>query len=769
LFTLLLVSLAVTQAAEKPDPAESPSVPKASLLWAAMDYGPFLTYTVDCNPKQPEQNLALKGITIHLGQTNEAAVCFDTDLMRYAAGWTDGFLDLSQTHLTTYKGSQPAFLQGLLRFSNRPRPGWANRGEFADPRVLHQGPLPGSWAKYRGLYRHGDQIVLAYTVGGIEVLDLPGFQEHEGISAFTRIIRVAPTGAPMKLVVCDWEGELVVVPESTLATGKKISGYVSREGQGTVFAVAAIDTPSAALLRSVDGRLELDLPPLPSAHTFKIVIATGPPEARPKLAEFFSAADTLPDLKKLCQGGPARWPQILSTQGQPGIGSPYVVDTLTIPEKNPWQSWMRLAALDFFSDGRAAVSTWNGDLWIVSGIDEKLNKLSWKRFAAGLFEPLGLKIVSDQIYILGRDQITRLHDLNHDGEADFYENFNNDAGVGSSYHAFAFDLQTDKAGNFYYIRCGQRVDPSLPLSGGMVEVASDGSRTELIAHGLRAANGMSIGPNDEITCADNQGNWIPSSRLNLVKRGGFYGYVPHAHTASTPTDCEKPICWLPMIIDNSSGGQVWVTSDMWGPFKGHLLHTSYGKSSLFHVLMETVDGQAQGGVVRFPLNFDSGIMRARFNPRDGQLYVCGLNGWQTTGARDGALQRVRYTGGAVNTPLALRVWRNGIQISFTGALDTASASDEQNYAVSQWNYKWTKEYGSPEFSVVDPDEKGHDAMTIKSVKLSADRKTVLLEIPDLQPVMQMKIQMRIKAADGSAIATEIYNTINRVPEMLAAE
>jgi hypothetical protein len=35
--------------------------------------------------------------------------------------------------------------------------------------------------------------------------------------------------------------------------------------------------------------------------------------------------------------------------------------------------------------------------------------------------------------------------------------------------------------------------------------------------------------------------------------------------------------------------------------------------------------------------------------------------------------------------------------------------------------------------------------------------------------MQMKIQMRIKAVDGSAIATEIYNTINRVPEILAAE
>ena len=104
----------------------------------------------------------------------------------------------------------------------------------------------------------------------------------------------------------------------------------------------------------------------------------------------------------------------------------YVVDDLALPEPNPWKSWIRPGGFDFFSDGRCAVCTMNGDVWIVSGIDGKLDHLTWRRFAAGLYEPLGLKIVNDQIYVLGRDQITRLHDLNGDGEADFYENFNND-------------------------------------------------------------------------------------------------------------------------------------------------------------------------------------------------------------------------------------------------------------------------------------------------------------------------------------------------------
>jgi glucose/arabinose dehydrogenase len=96
---------------------------------------------------------------------------------------------------------------------------------------------------------------------------------------------------------------------------------------------------------------------------------------------------------------------------------------------------MRLTGVDFFADGkRAAVCTMDGDVWTVSGIDESLATLTWRRFASGLFQSLGLRIVDEKVYVLGRDQITRLHDLDGDGEADFYENFNNDVGVTPAYH-----------------------------------------------------------------------------------------------------------------------------------------------------------------------------------------------------------------------------------------------------------------------------------------------------------------------------------------------
>jgi hypothetical protein len=181
------------------------------------------------------------------------------------------------------------------------------------------------------------------------------------------------------------------------------------------------------------------------------------------------------------------------------------------------------------------------------------------------------------------------------------------------------------------------------------------------------------------------------------------------------------------------------------------------------VLWETVDGVPQGGVVRLPVKFESGIQRARFNPRDGQLYVAGLKGWQTKGVKDGALQRVRYTGAPLRMPNELHVRRNGIELGFTDSLDRASAEDLQNYSVEQWNYRWTEKYGSDDFSVSDPQKKGHDAVNVRRAKLSPDNKHVLLEIADLQPVMQMKIKFAIKSADGAPVEWEIYNTINRVP------
>jgi hypothetical protein len=178
--------------------------------------------------------------------------------------------------------------------------------------------------------------------------------------------------------------------------------------------------------------------------------------------------------------------------------------------------------------------------------------------------------------------------------------------------------------------------------------------------------------------------------------------------------------------------------------------------------METVNGVRQGGIMNLPLNFRSGLVRGRFHT-DGHLYLCGLRVWQSNGVEYGALHRVRYTGRPMHLPLAMHARPNGIELRFSCKLDRQSATDPQNYSLEQWNYRWIGDYGSPHYSVNNPEEKGHDSVPIKAVHLADDQKTVLIEVNDPQPVMQMHIRYNVRAEDGVRLRQDIYNTIHRVP------
>jgi hypothetical protein len=111
----------------------------------------------------------------------------------------------------------------------------------------------------------------------------------------------------------------------------------------------------------------------------------------------------------------------------------------------------------------------------------------------------------------------------------------------------------------------------------------------------------------------------------------------------------------------------------------------------------------------------------------------------------------------------MKVSKGAIELTFSDPLDPETANDPDSYAIQQWNYVWSEKYGSPDVSVADPKKKGRDPVEVKSAKLAADGKTVRLEIPELKPVMQMGIKVRLRSADGAAVALEVYGTINKVP------
>ena len=504
-------------------------------------------------------------------------------------------------------------------------------------------------------------------------------------------------------------------------------------------AAGVVSAPDGAMWRSArDGAVSIQVPAEAARYQARLLMWEGPAD---ELDQFIS----------------------LLASYRSGGGQPLVVDRLTAPDENPWDAWMRFGGFDFFESGTAAaICTWSGDVWRIDGIDDHLDSLHWQRMATGLYQPLGLRIVDDVVYVVGRDQITRLHDYNGDGEADYYENFNNDTLNTEHFHEPCMDLHTDHAGNFYYMKGGRHALKALhPHHGNLVRVSPDGASSELIGGGFRASNGLGLGPNGQAYGTDQEGYWMPANKITRVMPGGFHGngwgWVPDG----IPDTFIQPICWLHPSIDRSPSQPFWVNAGEWGLEQGSLFGLSYGTGEIYRVLQQEINGIVQGGITPTGVTLPTGVMRARVNPVDKQLYVCGLVGWSSDQTETGGFFRIRAGERVLHMPIGLRVLPNEIEITFREPLDPNVAGDPSNYNIQAWNYRWTERYGSPEYRF-DGGE-GRESFAVSSVVVSANGRTVRLHLPGLRPVMQMHIEMSIKAADGAPIDTYIHNTIHEIP------
>lgn len=455
-------------------------------------------------------------------------------------------------------------------------------------------------------------------------------------------------------------------------------------------------------------------------------------------------------LTHLTRGGKPQWPQVITTTGSLGTGRPYAIDTIAPPLENPWKALLYFGGHDFFADGAAAICTMQGDVWRVEGLDDTLRNVRWRRIASGLHQALGLVIADQSVYVLGRNQITRLVDLNGDGETDFYECFSNAYATSPAGHDFICGLERDAVGNFYTASGNQ----------GLLRISPDGKQAEVLATGFRNPDGLGITPTGKITVPCSEGEWTAASMICEVtastKGKPHFGYGG-LRDGKPP---ELPLAYLPRGLDNSSGGQVYISSKRWGPLEGQRVHLSFGTASHFLLLRDEVGGQAQGAIVPLVGDFRSGVHRGRFHPTDGQLYVSGMSGWGTYAVDDGCFQRVRYTGDAVTLPRRFHVHRNGVIVEFTQALDRAFVEQAGRHFAQCWNYRFSSAYGSPEFSPSHYGLPGHDPVRIASALLLADGRSLFLEMPDLQPVNQLHLNLGI----AKARTCDLFITVHKLDE-----
>lgn len=728
---------------------------------------------------EPAGNIANKGVAIDVG--NNSTVLFDIDLVRTAGGWTGGFITEDGVTFNGKHGSNP-LSDGSVVFGTPATHGWADDfGSFADSRPEPFGPMDKSIAHWKGIHVRGEKVIVEYSVGDHRVLEQPSSMVKNGQVALVRTLTVTPSNGrflslPFSQILAQVSGgEAAVVNKRTA----KITGE-----DGNVTLVGIIGARKGISLEAKDDHVLLHMAKgTAGRRPFSLIFWKGNASDAGQFRAFLQESPEVADLKEF---GADHWPESIEVKGKLNHNSSpdgaYTVDNIPVPLENQWNRRVRLGGFDFFSDNsKAAFSTWDGDLWLCSGIDNDLDQVTWKRFGAGLFEALGVKIVNDEIYVSSRVGIIKVHDYNDDGAVDFYENFNNDITSSVGFHEFAFDLHTDPQGNFYFskagpVRGGGRGFGSRPDEGGrfghvsrhagtIVKVSPNGQKMEVYATGFRAPTGIGVSPDGQVTAGDNEGTWMPACPIHWVGNGTFHGVEDLAHKNPIP-DFSKPLCWLSKgrQFDNSGGSQVWVTSDRWGPYQGELLHLSYGECALYLVMKQDLGHQMQGGVVRIPVNFASSALRARFNEGDGQLYIAGLRGWQTKAANLSGFDRVRYTGRQVKSVKGLTVDSEGIHLTFTAPLNEEMATDINNFMAQQWNYERSSEYGSKEYSLYFEDEEGVDDVDIESISISGDKKTITLKFEELKPVDQFLIQYNIEAADGSKLEQKILHTIHEIAE-----
>lgn len=671
----------------------------ADKRFQSMNIGPFLNSTARLpNASRSAVDQPIVYQSLAIKLRDGGGALFDKNRLHLAAAWSGGFVNLSERRFGLLNTTT---LRGTtLHLQPGTSAGWSNANAQWDHPTGATAPLSPEWGSYRGLRVHQDRVVVLYTIQGVEVAETHRLQTTDNQVNFIRTLQIGPSERPLQL-----RG-----PRDTVQ-------IVPPHAKSIVKTITTLDRPDA----------------------------------------------TPDDIAKLLTPGPKRWGEPLKTKLKRGNDDgPFAIDELTVPYQNPFQALFFCTGLDFLPDGRIAVCTCHGDVWLVS-VDETRGDCSWQRFATGLYQPLGLKVVDGKVHIIERGQLTRLHDDNNDGEADFYECVSNNWHTGGGEHSYTTCLETDPAGNFYFFKTG---DTETPTGGCLLKVSPSDGKATIFCTGVRHPIGLGISPTGIITGADQEGNWMPSTRIDQYREGGFYGDMRAHHRTTAPKTYDAPICWLPREVDNSAGGQVWVPAKPaagWDALAGLPIHFSYGRCRAYLLLRDTTDpATPQGGVADLGWQFLSGVCRGRFSPKDGQLYVCGLNGWQSAAKADGCLQRVRATGKPLAMPVALKVRPDGIDVTFSSDLDAKTSDQPSNYRSAFWNYRWEAQYGSMRWKPSAPNVVGQDEPSIGQATLCDDRHTVNIKVAGgiPQPVMQGQLGYNVKTADGKPLVGSVFFTIN---------
>jgi len=461
----------------------------------------------------------------------------------------------------------------------------------------------------------------------------------------------------------------------------------------------------------------------------------------------------------------------------------YEIKTLPIPQ----DLYLEVGGLATMPDGRLAVSTRRGEIWIVENPYQKdSHQTNYRRFASGLHEILGLAYKDGVFYCSQRGELTKITDTNRDGVADLYEPIYQFE-LSGNYHEYTYGPVFDKNGdmlvtlNLAWIGFGE--GKFAKWRGWLVKIKPDGT-LEPQSAGLRSPAGYSINDEGDIFYGENQGDWVGSGRITHLAKGDFAGNPggikwakepnspfkltleeipdnsqPMFEAAKKVKNLKLPAVWFPHAIMGISTSDIIqdTTKGKFSPFPGQYFVADQGQSKVMRVFMEKVNGVYQGFCINYREGFQSGILRERFG-LDGSMFV-GMTsrGWGSTGKDNFGLQRLVWNGLTPFEINTIHAKSDGFEISFTQAVDVKSVKNAASYALRSYIYEYHHQYGSPIINVKD--------LKIKGISVSPDKKTVRISIDGIRQFYIHEFILKgILNEEGDPLLHETaYYTLNEIP------
>ncbi len=473
---------------------------------------------------------------------------------------------------------------------------------------------------------------------------------------------------------------------------------------------------------------------------------------------------------------------------QPKESDYYEIRTVPIPEG----IFLGVGGMAFLPNDKLAVSTRRGEVWTISNPYMKDGLApSFKLFARGLHEPLGLAYHDGALYLSQRPELTRLKDLDGDGMADEYKTIY-PFHISGNYHEYAYGPVFDRNGKMVVtlnLAWVGHMESVVKWRGWMLKISEDGTM-EPYATGFRSPAAFGLNKEGDIFYAENQGGWIGSGYITALEKGDFTSHPaglkwsgepdspvklkvgdipdtgkPQFEVAKNIPGIKTPSVWIPHgYMGVSTSGMLLDDKGGFGPFKDQIFVGDQGQSLINRVFLEKVKGVYQGAVFPFRKGFSSGVFRMCWGSDDSMFVGMTGRGWGSTGGELFGLQQLVWNGKMPFEIKAIRAMPDGFELEFTQPVNEITARDADSYNLKTFTYEYHHEYGSPVIN--------QGKCTVKGIELSADHMKVRLSVEGIREgyIHEMDVYGIRSANDNLPVLhPKGYYTLNRIPDGKAME